>query len=76
VQQDAACGRHLETRDQPEARGLARTGRPEQREELAVADVEVDAVDRGDAAEPLSDAFETDRDRLLRLGSCVRAWGV
>ena len=37
-------------------------GRAEHREELAVADVEVDAVDRDDVAVALLDALEPDRD--------------
>ena len=38
-------GRQLEPRDHPEGRRLARARRPEHREELAVADVEIDVVD-------------------------------
>ena len=45
VEQDPALGRQLEAGDHPEGRRLARAGRAEHREELAVADVEVDAVD-------------------------------
>jgi len=42
---DSAGGRLLEAGDQPEAGGLARTGRPEHREEFAGRDVEVELID-------------------------------
>ena len=45
----------------PQHRGLARAGRTEQREELAVGDVEVDRVDRDDIAEGLAQPAQTDR---------------
>ena len=38
VEQDAPARRQLEAGDHPQRRGLARAGRPEHREELAVAD--------------------------------------
>ena len=47
---DAAVG-HLEARHQPQQRGLAAAGRPEQREELAVGDVEAHALDGAGLAE-------------------------
>ena len=50
----------LEPGDQPQRRGLAGAGRPEQHDELAVGDVEVEAVDRLMVAEALGDAFEDD----------------
>ncbi len=53
VEQDAALGRDLEAGDHPQGRRLARPGRPEHREELAVHHVEVDPVhchDREDAS--------------------------
>ena len=45
----SARGRDLEAGDHPQRRRLARPGRAEHREELAVADLEVDAVDRDDS---------------------------
>ena len=64
---DAAGGRVLEPGDHPQRRGLAAPGRAEQREELAVGDVEVDVVDRDHRlgalaapGEPLGDALERD----------------
>ena len=53
VEQDPALGRQLEAGDHPEGRRLARARRPEHREELAVADVEVDAVDGDDRERPV-----------------------
>ncbi len=41
----------LEPGDQPERGGLPAARRPEQREELAIVDPEIDVVDRGDIAE-------------------------
>ena len=71
VEQDPAGGRQLEAGDHPQGRGLARAGRAEHREELAVADVEVDAVDRDDVAIALLDALEADRDGASAARSCA-----
>jgi hypothetical protein len=71
VQEDPTGRGSLEPGDQPEARGLAGAGRAEQREELAVLDLEVDVVDRNDRAELLGDAFESDRERPSRLSDFV-----
>jgi len=57
---DVGC---LEARDHPQGRRLAAPARAEQREELALADLERDVVDRCDAAEFLAHAGERDRDR-------------
>ena len=38
------CGRRLEAGEHHQAGGLARAGRPEQRQELAAADVEVEIL--------------------------------
>ena len=50
----------LESGDHPQHGGLARPGRTEHREELAVGDVEVDAVDGRDASEQLRQCAEFD----------------
>ena len=47
VEEDLALGRLLEARDHPQRRRLAAPRRPEQREELAALDREVEVVDRG-----------------------------
>ena len=52
LEQDPALGRQLEAGDHPQGGGLARARRSEHREELAVANLEVDPVDRGDRAAP------------------------
>ena len=49
---DAAAGVLLEARDHAQRRGLAAAGRAEQRDELALADPQVDVVDRDEIAEP------------------------
>ena len=59
----APCGRSLEAGDHAQHRGLAGARRPEQREELARADVERDVVDGDDCAEPLGHAAQRDRAR-------------
>jgi hypothetical protein len=53
--------RPLEPGDQPEQGGLARTGRPEQSEELARPDLQVDVGERGHGAVPLPQAGDVDR---------------
>ena len=58
VEQDAARGRPLEAGEHPQQRGLAAARRPEQREELALVDVERQVVDGGEVAEPLGDVLE------------------
>src|SRR5690606_33401112 len=50
----------LEAGDHAQRRGLAAAGRPEEGEELAVADAQVDAVDRHDLAEPFRDPDQFD----------------
>ena len=66
LQLDQAGGGHLEAADHPQRRGLAAAGRPQEREELAVLDIEVDVVDGGAVAEALDDVHEMDVD--LRHG--------
>ena len=58
AEQDAPRARQLEAGDHAQAGRLARARRPEHREELAAAHVEVDARDRGDVAEALDDPLE------------------
>ena len=61
-----AVGR-LEAGQHPQQRGLAAAGRPQQREELALVDVDADIVDRVDVAELLGDVLDLDE----RLGARV-----
>ncbi len=58
VQVDPALGRLLEAGDHAQGRGLSRSRWAEHAEELAVGDLEVDPVHRGDLAEALDDALE------------------
>ena len=60
VDQHDAGVRPLEAGDQPEGRRLAAAGRPEQRQELAFDDGQVERVDGGDVAEAPGDAAELD----------------
>ena len=58
--QDRAGVRLLQAGEQAERGRLARPGRTEQHQELAVGDVEVDPVDGGHVAEVLADAPQRD----------------
>jgi len=55
----------LEARDHAQHRGLARARRPEEGEELAIGDVEIDAVDRHHVAERLAQLPQPDGDAHL-----------
>src|SRR5207302_307515 len=72
MQHDPTGGRLLEASNHPQARGLAAPGGPKQREKLAFAHFQVDAVDGDNIAEGFADAFEPDFGRSgggLRLAS-------
>ena len=51
----------VEAGDDPQQRGLARPGRPEQRQQFAVTDPQVDMIERGKAAELLHDVLDFNR---------------
>ncbi|MDP1794426.1 MAG: hypothetical protein Q8K63_09855, partial [Acidimicrobiales bacterium] len=63
LQEDAAAVDLVEARDAVHQRGLARAVVPDQAEDLAFAQLQVDVVDRGDAAEALHQ-----RHRLEQVG--------
>jgi hypothetical protein len=54
----------LETSEDPQCGGLAAARRPEQRHELARRHVEVEAVERPNAAEAAAQAIQPDRDAV------------
>ncbi len=57
-----ALGGVLEAGDHPQRRGLAASGRAEERVELAVMDGEVEVVDRHHViSDPLADPYSLDR---------------
>ena len=58
AQQDLAGIRRLEPGEHAQQRGLAATGRPQQRKKFSGADVERELVDRGEAAEALCHALD------------------
>ncbi len=60
LQQEAALAWCFEAGEHPEKRGLAATGRPEQREELSLVDIEAQVVDGDEIAEPLRNVLELD----------------
>src|SRR5205807_1455107 len=51
LENDRARGRRVDAGDRVEERGLARTVRPDEREDLALADLETDLVDRRQSSE-------------------------
>ena len=61
VNADLSRGGLLNSRDQPKRGGLAAPRGPDQREELAFADLQVDPVDRVSRAEALGDLAQFDR---------------
>ena len=61
VDQERAAGGGLEAADQVEGGGLAAAARSQQREELTLADLEVDAVQRHHGAEALAHIAQLDR---------------
>ena len=72
VEQDSAGTRQLEAGDHPQGRRLAGPGRPEHREELAVADLEVDSGHGLDRAEALAQPFQADRGGRHGAGARAR----
>ena len=70
VEPDLALGRLLEAGEHAHQRGLAAAGRAEQREELALVDVERLVVDGDESAEALGDVAELDEG--LRRGIVPR----
>ena len=66
--------RHLQPRDQPERRRLARAGRPEQHEELAVRDGQRQPVERLLPDEALADAMEPDLSHAPAPGPAPCRW--
>ena len=68
---DVALVGLLEAGDHAEGRRLARAGGPEQREELALGDVEVEPVDRDDVAVRAANAVQPHR-RARHLALLLR----
>ena len=60
VEVDRARIGRLEAGDDAQQRGLARARRPEQRDQLAGVDVQIDVVDRGEGAEAPADVANFD----------------
>jgi hypothetical protein len=57
-EQNVARRRLFEAGEHAHHRRLARTGRPDDGEELALVDIEIDAVDGREAAEALGERFQ------------------
>ena len=69
VKQDLAAGGRLKPAQQAQKRGLAAARRAQQRDELALADVEVDIVEDLRIAEALSYVLDLDQPRILYHGA-------
>src|SRR3954447_18648074 len=77
VEGNRAAIRPVEPGDDPQQRGLARAGRPEQRQQLAIGDLEVDVVQRHEGAEPLYQVFKFDRHaKTVLRQDAVRGWSL
>jgi hypothetical protein len=78
VEDDAALARLLEARDHQQRRGLAGAALPQQRHELAGADVERQVVDGLEVAEALAEVLQGQRRAVDAEGvRCGRfGWGV
>ena len=75
VEGDLAGIRPVEAGDDPQQRGLAGARRPEQRQQLAVADLQIDIVERGELAEFLDDVFDFNRHlEFVLRPDAVREW--
>src|SRR2546423_11638118 len=60
VERHGAAIRRLESRDDAQQRGLARARRPEQGDQLAGRDIEIQVLDGDERAEALGDAAQLD----------------
>ena len=74
VERDLAARRHVGAGDHVEERRLAGAVRPDQRDDAATRDVEVDRVDRDQAAEPLRDLAGADEDLIVQDLTLRRRW--
>ena len=73
VEEDLAVGRLLEPAQHAQRGGLSAARRAEEREELTGLDLEVDAVDGGDAVELLAETDDRDRPTTGAMGSGLAA---
>ena len=71
AQQHLAGGQREQPADQVDDGALARAVRPDQAEDLALRDREIDIVDRAHAAEMLGQAFELKHRRAPCCGRCA-----
>ena len=69
VEEDLTIGRLLEPGEHAQRGGLTAPGRAEQGEELTGLDLDVDAVDGGDAVELLAEPDDRDRPATGARGS-------
>ncbi len=70
AQPDRPLVGRLETRDDPQERRLAAARRTQERRQLAVGDVQGDAVERDEGPEPLDQSLNPDGHRDLSCGAC------
>src|SRR4030095_9760826 len=72
LERDAALVRRFEAGNHPQKRCLARSRRPEQSEQFAGLDVEVDVVDGDKGSVAFDDAVQFDA-HALTSGTCCRS---
>ena len=73
VERHFAGIRPIEPRDDPQQRGLAGTRRPQQCQQLAVGNPEVDAIERSKGTEFLHDGFQLNAHGMSALSSRRRS---
>ncbi|MNN84692.1 hypothetical protein D3C81_2018850 [compost metagenome] len=67
IKQDAALLGLLQPGDGAQQGGLARTGRPQQCEQFAAADIQADAIECGERAEALAQLLDADVHRFTSM---------
>src|SRR5262249_57629522 len=74
--QDIAGARALEPGDQPQQRRLAAARRTDEHAELALLDLEIDALEHAGTGEPLADPAQRDRGGRRRGGGIGTGHGA
>src|SRR4029453_19651235 len=75
LEHEAACGGGEHARHQVEHRALAGTIWPDQRDDLAGTNLQIDPVDRHQSAEPLGSPLHLQQRLTGRRQRTLREWG-
>jgi hypothetical protein len=76
MQHDLSRIGELEACDDPQQRGLAAAGRPEQRDQFACRKIQRDVVERGEIAEAFLQIANDDAHDVVGLFNAVRVSGL